>query len=78
MIFNSPTTLKQFAKIFNQYLDETGCMENDHGHMGSHNIVSDIIIKSANDNAEEDDYYVINEVDISYLVDVDASSPMWV
>lgn len=62
--WNKEPTLKEFAKTFNEYVDEVGVMANKEGFIGSHNIIGYIDVRCEND---DDAYYEITGLDMEQL-----------
>lgn len=65
MDFDKPPTLKEFAEVFNRYLEYIGCMDNEQGYMGSHNIVSEIRVYDIDE--DDDTAYEIVGIDFEQL-----------
>ena len=57
-------TLKEFTKVFNDYVNEIGCVDNENGYIGSHNIVGRIRVEDIDDYDAE---YEIVGLDIGQL-----------
>jgi hypothetical protein len=64
MDWDTPPTLKQFAEIFNGYLKEIGCMNNQEGYINSHKIIGGIHIYCDDDMENS---YVISSIDFEQL-----------
>lgn len=63
MDWDKQPTLKEFVTIFDDYVKEIGCMDNEDGYIASHKIVGDIRIEDVSDEAE----YEVVGLDINQL-----------
>ena len=65
MRWDKEPNLKDFATVFQEYLDDIGCMDNEQGWIGSHKIVG--TIRVYNDDPNDDTAYEIVGLDMDGL-----------
>ena len=63
MNFDKAPSLKEFAEVFNRYLNDVGCINNPEGYIASHKIVGKIGVVIDN---ELDDFEIVG-IDMDQL-----------
>lgn len=65
MRWDKEPTLKEFAKVFHDYVEDIGCTDNEQGWIGSHKIVGRIRVYNIDPN--DDTAYEIVGLDMHGL-----------
>ena len=65
MRWDKEPTLKEFAKVFHDYVEDIGCTDNEQGWIGSHKIVGRIRVYNIDPN--DDTAYEIVGLDMRGL-----------
>lgn len=64
MDWDTEPNLKEFTKVFREYVDDIGIDNNPHGFIASHNIIGRIRVEDADD---DETYYNIVGLDMDQL-----------